>query len=239
MPAVSRLALLILSLAALPAAAMQFVAEPPFIHLSGHVEKLDWPAWQEAMKLYAGKVDTVVFHDSSGGNANTGERIGYSIRDNGLRTVVAGRCISSCANMFLGGKVRQFASSDKRRDIVLGYHGRYNHTTNALVTKNTHAGYFSTLTDGKMDDGVIDRFTHIEKKSGALLLAHPKYGGSQHPATLFCTGDEVRALREEQCERPKGVDALAIGVVTTWDLANVSVTPKPKKQATGTSKSWQ
>src|SRR5258706_4105890 len=81
---------LLLVLAAQPALAMQFIAAPPFIHLSGHVEPTDWPVWQDAMERYAGKVDTIVFHDSTGGHSNTRPRIGHSIPEKGLRTVVAG-----------------------------------------------------------------------------------------------------------------------------------------------------
>jgi len=200
-----------------PASAMQVTADPPFIHVSGHVDKTDWPAWQEAMKRNAGKVDTVVFHNSPGGDSVTGRRIGHWIREQKLRTVVAGRCISSCANMFLGGTVRQFAARDDRHEIVLGYHGSYDKVTKAVNTKKS-GSYFKELTDGKMDDELIERFIRIEKKNGALLFSHPSY---REPLALFCTGDEPRRKRAELCERPKDVDALAVGVVTTWDLATL------------------
>ena len=212
----SRAFLVVLVLAG-PASAMQLVAEPPFIHLSGKVDKTDWAAWEEALQRNAGKVDTVVFHDSPGGDSTTGRRIGHSIREKGLRTVVAGHCASACANMFLGGSVRQFASRDDKHEIVLGYHGSYNKKTKAVNMKK-NGSYFSELTDGKMDDELIERFIRIEKKSGALWLSHPSY---RQPLALFCTGEEPRRKRADVCERPKDVDALAVGVVTTWDLASV------------------
>jgi hypothetical protein len=224
---VSRALLLVLILAAVPASAMQFIAEPPYIHLSGHIDKPDWAVWQEAMERYAGKVDTIVLHDSPGGESKTSRRIGNSIREKGLRTVVAGRCISGCATIFLGGKVRQFAARAGEEEIVLAYHGSYNRKTNA-VNMNNDGTYFSRLSDGKMADDLIERFTHIRKKSGALVLMHPSYRASEDdPVALFCTGDEPRRKRAELCERPKGVDALAIGVVTTWDLATVPAIHSP------------
>jgi hypothetical protein len=232
----SRALLLALILAAAPASAMQFIAEPPFLHLSGHVDKGDWDVWKEAMDRYAGKVDTIVFHDSSGGHSNTGRRIGHAIREKGLRTVVDGRCMSACANMFLGGKVRQFAERTGNEDIVLGYHGSYNRETKA-VNMTKPGTYFSELSDGKMDDELIERFIRIRKKSGALLLSHPRYRKSEaEPLALFCTGDEPRPRRAELCERPKGVDAFAVGVVTTWDLASVPAIEKTKPS--GTTKNW-
>jgi len=232
----SRALLLVLILATVPASAMQFVAEPPYIHLSGHIDKPDWAVWQEAMERYAGKVDTIVLHDSPGGHSNTSRRIGHSIREKGLRTVVAGRCISGCASIFLGGKVRQFAKQADHEDIVLGYHGSYNRQTNA-VNMNKPGTYFSELSDGKMDGDLIERFIRIQKRSGALLLMHPKQRASDDdPVALFCTGEEPRAKRAELCERPSGVNALDIGVVTTWDLAPVPAIPKSK--VTGTTKNW-
>jgi len=213
----SRVLLVVLVLAA-PASAMEVVADPPFIHLSGHVDKADWAAWQEALERNAGKVETVVFHNSPGGDSTTGRKIGHSIREHKLHTVVAGRCISACANMFLGGTVRQFASRDDRHEIVLGYHGSYNKKTKA-VNKTKSGSYFSELTDGKMDDELIERFIRIENKNGALLLSHPSY---REPLALFCAGDEPRRKRAQLCEHPKDIDALAVGVVTTWDLATVS-----------------
>ena len=229
--------MLLAALAAQPAWAMQFIAEPPYLHLSGHVDPTDWPAWQEAMTRYAGKIDTIVFHDSPGGHSNTGRDIGHSIRKGGLRTVVDGRCISACANMFLGGKVRQFAKRSAEEDIVLGYHGSYNRETKAVNRKKS-GKYFSELSDGKMDDELIERFIRIEKKSGALLFSHPSYRASPtDPIVLFCTGDEPRKKRAELCERPKDIDALAVGVVTTWDLATVPSIPKTK--VTGTTKNWE
>ncbi|HEX3060666.1 MAG TPA: hypothetical protein VHP62_14975, partial [Usitatibacter sp.] len=58
----------------------------------------------------------------------------------------------------------------------------------------------------------------IENKNGALLLSHPSY---REPLALFCAGEEPRRKRAQLCEHPKDIDALAVGVVTTWDLARV------------------
>jgi hypothetical protein len=140
----------------------------PFIHLSGKVDKTDWAAWQEALQRNAGKVDTVVFHNSPGGDSATGRRIGHSIRENKLRTVVDGP---------LRLRVRQYVPrrngaavrlARRQQEIVLGYHGSYNKRDEGREQEEERS-YFSELTDGKMDDELIERFIRIEKKSGGAL----------------------------------------------------------------------
>lgn len=43
---------------------MSFYSSPPYLYLGGGVVRSDWDAWQEAMKKFDGKIDTIVFHDS-------------------------------------------------------------------------------------------------------------------------------------------------------------------------------
>jgi hypothetical protein len=64
--------------------------------------------------------------------------------------VVHGRCSSACANMFLGGKERQFALTDGKITAVLGYHGSYSKRTRE-VNRDKSGDYFLDMTDGKMD----------------------------------------------------------------------------------------
>src|SRR4051812_1853169 len=64
-----------------PLAAMQLVVDPPFLHLSGHVDSGDWAQWEQTMERYGARIDTVVFHNSPGGDSITGRRIGHAIRE--------------------------------------------------------------------------------------------------------------------------------------------------------------
>ena len=93
------------------------------------------------MKHYGGRVDTIVFHRSPGGHSNTGRKIGQSIRQRGLKTIVAGLCVSACANMFLGGTERQFTErlGEVSPSPVLGFHGSYNRKTNEVNRTRTGA----------------------------------------------------------------------------------------------------
>jgi len=223
-----RLATVLAALAATPAAAMTFDAAPPLLYLGGAVVGSDWAAWQEAMGRYGAKIDTVVFHDSGGGDSAAGRRIGYDLRKRKLNTVVSGRCSSACANMFLGGVERQFAAAGNAA-TVLGYHGSYNKVTKALNTRRT-ADYFLDMTGGKMSEEFVERFIRLENRAGLLRFYHPDHlPQAGQPLALLCKGDEDRNRRLEQCEKLDGVDALAKGVVTTWQVRDVGKPPPPEK----------
>jgi hypothetical protein len=234
----ARHALAALALAAcFPADAMTFRAEPPFLYLGGNVTATDWAAWEEAFIRFDGRIDTIVLHQSPGGDSATGRRIGQSIRDRGLKTVVAGRCVSACANMFLGGTSRQFAASTVKVPPTLGYHGSYNRKTKEVNRKKT-GDYFVTMTGGRMSEEIIERFIRIENKNGMLYFVHPEQRRTAGaPLALLCRGDEDRARREDECERVGGVDALSTGVVTSWELRGIPVPSAPSKLKT-TVKSW-
>ena len=201
----------------------------------------DWDAWKEAKIRFevnhGGKIDTIVFHDSGGGDSLAGRKIGEDIRVRKLKTVVLGRCSSACANMFLGGVVRQYAAAQTGVHTVLGYHGSYNKKTRA-VNKTKSGDYFTEMTNGKMSEDFVERFIRLEKKSGLLRLTHPKQlAKSNEPLALLCNGDEDKNKREEQCEKLEGVDELAKGVVTTWDTQEIPTPPKPSREK-ATFKDW-
>ena len=226
-----------LALGAAPAAALHFVADPPYLHLSGKVVAQDWAIWQDAMQRYSGKIDTIVFHRSPGGHSNTGRNIGKSIRELGLKTVVAGRCVSACANMFLGGKERSFTERLGENPPTLGYHGSYNRETKQ-VSKTRSGDYFVQMTDGKMSEELVERFIRIENYKGALFFVHPDMRKRKTmPLAYLCNGDEDTKNFDGACAAADGVDALSTGVVTSWKLAPTPQTPKVSSKA-NTSKNW-
>jgi hypothetical protein len=214
------------------ARAMSFVAAPPYLYLGGPVVREDWDTWEEAMIRFGGKIEYVVLHQSGGGDSFAARRIGHDIRKRGLRTVVLGRCSSACANMFLAGVSRQFGSSTLSAQTVLGYHGSYNKTTGELNTRRT-GDYFAQMTNGKMDEAFIERFIKLENKRGLLRFVHKDQRTSdKQPLAMLCNGDEDRRKRDEQCEKLDDVDALAKGVVTTWNLHTVGAPKPPTKEKT-------
>lgn len=209
---------------ALGAQAMTFDAAPPILFVGGSVVPTDWAAWQDAMAVFGEQIDTIVFHDSGGGDSAAGRRIGDDIRRRKLKTVISGRCSSACANMFLGGVERQFAASGKTIN-VLGYHGSYNKVTKAL-NRSKSGDYFMEMTGGKMSEEFVERFIRLENKAGLLRFYHPQQlARPGSPLALLCKGDEERAKRDEQCDRLADVDALTQGVVTTWDVREIPPPP--------------
>ena len=227
----------VLLAAALPVPALQFDAQPPVLHLLGKVQPDDWKVWEEAMRRFEGRLDTVVFHNSPGGHSITGRKIGEDIRKRGLATVVAGRCRSACANMFLGGKERHFSDRLSDHSTVLGYHGSYNRVTKE-VNRTKSGDYFIKMTDGKMSEELVERFIRIENKNGFLYMIHPKQRSATGSQLAFlCSGDENTRRFESECAPVEGVDALATGVVTSWEVVRTPKAPVVKT-APITSKNW-
>lgn len=221
-----------------PSFAMSFVASPPHLYLGGPVVREDWDTWEEAMIRYGEKIEYVVFHQSSGGDSLAGRRIGNDIRARGLKTVVLGRCSSACANMFLAGVTRQFGAPVLSTQTVLGYHGSYNKTSGKLNTRRT-GDYFALMTDGKMDEAFIERFIRLESRQGLMRFVHKdQRAGLAQPLAILCKGDEDRRKRDEQCEKLDDVDALAKGVVTTWDTREVPAPAAPTREKVSEA-SWR
>lgn len=220
--------------------AMTFYASPPTLYLGGAVVESDWVAWQGAMRKFDRTRDkstraplTIVLHASDGGDSNTARMIGRDIRKRKLTTVVYGRCSSACASMFLGGTIRQFATTSS----TLAFHGTYNKTTKALIKKSS-SNYFVEMTDGKMNDEFFTKFMRLENKKGLLRLIHPAQSLKQKtPLALLCKGNELAAKRVEQCEHLAGIDALNQGVVTTWEQREIIAPPVPSNDKI-TVKSW-
>ena len=207
--------------------AMSFYAAPPLLYLGGGVVAEDWNTWEEAMIRFDGQISTIVLHDSGGGDSMAGRKIGVDIRQRGFDTVVSGRCSSACANMFLAGVERQYAVPDKSKRHVLGYHGSYNKTTKVLNPNRT-ADYFVEMTDGKMREDFVDRFIKLENKSGLMRFFHrDQRVNFDDPLAQLCKGDEDRTKRDEQCERLADIDALNVGVVTSWRVVGVPAPPLP------------
>jgi hypothetical protein len=233
-----RLGLMALLWAAATAEAMTFTAQPPILYMGGSVVAEDWKLWEEAMARYDGKIDTIVLHDSGGGDAGAGRRIGHDIRKRGFTTVVSGRCSSACANMFLAGTARQFSNAIADRENVLGYHGSYNKVTKALNTKRS-PDYFVQMTGGKMSEEFVERFIKLENNKGLMRFFHRDQRASPGaPLAQLCTGSENRRNRDEECERLPDADALSKGVITTWDVRDIGAPPTPSRDKVSVA-SWR
>ena len=112
--------ILLLALAAFPAAAMDMRVEGATVVLSGQVVKADCASLGDI--LQKNDIKRVVLTNSGGGNAYSGYCIGSLIRERGLSTAIRGRCASSCSRMWLGGVERTLEGPTSR----VGLHGNYN-----------------------------------------------------------------------------------------------------------------
>jgi hypothetical protein len=213
--------------AAMPCLAMHMVVAPPMLYMSGPVVYEDWTAWQEIMDKHGSKIDTVVLYDSPGGESMPSRFISPHIRARKLKTVVAGPCASACANMFVAGVERQFASGANKS--VLVFHGSYRENDRSVV-KRSHGDYFLRMTDWKMSEALVLRFINLPDPSGGLMFFHPQLKPDKLMALVaLCDGKAVRAKRLDQCETIPETDALAQGVVTTWETRNAGTLPEAGK----------
>lgn len=209
--------------------AMSFVADPPFLFLSGRVVPDDLRTWRRTLERHEGAIKVVVLAHSPGGTSFVGREIGADIRARQLTTVVAGRCTSACASMFLGGERRHFSSRMNEAPTVLGFHGTYAGNDGTL-RRDANQDYFLEMTGGRFAPELVARFTALEKRSGMLYLLHPSQRKQESdPLALVCQGDEDHTQRDSECERLKDVDALAQGVVTSWDAVVVPSPPRPRR----------
>lgn len=109
--------------AAAPAAAMRFDIVGDTLVLSGPVVDTDLAQFRDAMQH--GGLRQVLLHQSPGGDAWTGQRLGREIRQAKLNTLISGRCASACGYMFLGGVERRLSDGMPVRENRLMLHGAW------------------------------------------------------------------------------------------------------------------
>lgn len=210
------LAVLLVVLAA-PAAALTLEAEGRFLVASGEVGN-DLAAFSQA--LADRRIDTVVFVNSPGGDLWTGIRIGRLIADRGLSTVAAGRCLSACAIMFVGGRERRFADAFRATPAYLGIHGAHNRDTRQVdpqLQPQIYA-FFRQQTGDRFDSAVMNRALYDMDDARAMLVV-------PDPSRADATVVHCRSgsLPRERCTPIPGVDAVSLGLVTAREPVAVTL----------------
>lgn len=200
-----------------PAAALTLESEGRTLVVSGEVGN-DLPAFVQA--LDETKADTVVFVNSPGGDLWTGIRIGRLLADRGLTTVAAGRCLSACAIMFLGGRERRFADSFRATPAYLGLHGAHNRDTRQVdpqLQPQVYA-FIRQQTGARFDADVMNRALYDMDDARAMLIVPDP---SRADATVVhCRSG---ALPRERCTPIPGADALSLGLVTAREPLAVTL----------------
>lgn len=209
---------LVLGLAAGGAAAMTLERRGPLLFAGGEVGN-DLVRFEQA--LSSGAVETVVFGNSPGGDLWTAIRIGRLIADRGLRTVAAGRCLSACAIMFVGGRERRFAAGLGRGEAWLGLHGAHNRETRQVDPQLQPQiwAFFRQQLGDRFDAALMNRALYEMDDAQAMLIVPlpPGAAAVQHcPSARRTPGS---------CRTVPGVDALALGLLT--DGRPFAIEPPP------------
>ena len=123
-------------------------------------------------------VDTVVFVNSPGGDLWTGLRVGRLIAKRGLRTVIAGNCLSACSIMFMGGRERRFADAFPPNLTFIGLHGAHQTDTGRLdpeLQPQIYAFYRERM-GSSFNAAVVNKALYEMGDSGAMLEVHGSFG---------------------------------------------------------------
>lgn len=134
LPTIAVTIILILLLVSAPAKSATFTNNGSVIYLEGDVEVGDSDKLKEMVQETG---LTTLFLNSGGGNAIEGFRLGYTIDELSLQTIVASdaSCLSSCAIAFLGG-------SSKVQGGLLGFHVAYAPDDTGTYSEGMKSGQF-------------------------------------------------------------------------------------------------
>ena len=202
--------------------AMEFEVRGTAVVLSGPVTGIEVRVLKGILSDHP-EIATVVLKNSTGGDARTGYVMGEFIREHKLNTALSGYCISSCSRMFLGGVQRQYSDDQPLEKTFVGLHGNYADDGNLLSGR---MGYLKDwvikYSDNKANPELVEQWVHIPNRHGYAAFYHRDakvLPGTQK--VMLCQGTEERGKRQELCSKPEMGDALANGIVTTWDVLRV------------------
>lgn len=194
----------------------------PYLIMSGRVEGNELGQLQDWLEKNP-DVDTIVLKNSPGGDAGVGYRIGEYLREKGLNTLLAGYCLSSCSRMFLGGKQRGFSNELPLERTFVGFHGNY--AINGSLLQNRISilqAWIIKHSDGKANPALVEQWVNLRNRRGFAYFYHqqtnPNIGNQR---VLLCQGSEEASRRRELCAKPELGDAIANGIVTSWDVVTI------------------
>lgn len=198
--------------------AMKIEVHKNIVFASGAVGD-DVVAFQEAFAKPG--VDTVVFVNSPGGDLWTGLRVGRMIADQGLKTVAAGACISSCSIMFMGGKERTFSDAFSAPLTYIAIHGAHNKYTK-MVDSNIQPRIFAFLKQNmadKFNAEIMNTALFDMDDAGALLRV---FDDARFPKQLSYHCKSSQTPRKD-CTNYKDATALNLGIVTSNTLTKLDL----------------
>lgn len=201
-----------------PAHAMSLSVQGNTLFASGPVED-DYRKFTEALEQ--GGVEQVVFVNSPGGDLWTGMRVGHLLAQKGLKSVIAGSCVSACSIMFMGGRERTFSDAFRPALTYIGIHGPHNKSTRLLNPQQAGQIYafFKTQMAEHFNAAIINQALFDMDDAGALLKVFDAYREPKLPS-YHCKSEQ---MPRQDCTVFKGEDALSLGVVTQAELTHVDL----------------
>jgi hypothetical protein len=215
--AIAAAALTLASAAAPSAWAMRFDIVETTLILSGPVVDGDLARMRDA--LMDKSLRQVLLHQSPGGDAWTGLRLGHEIRQAGLKTLLSGQCASACGLMFLGGVERRLTDGMAVRENRLLLHGAWDpNTGKTLSTKAPElAHHIRHMTDGKYPEALMQLTVNPARAQDFMEFAlTPRMLRMPQPRGVFqCL---VSDDKPRQCQELDGYSAINTGVVTHAEI---------------------
>jgi rhodanese-related sulfurtransferase len=166
-------------------------------------------------------VDTVVFVNSPGGDLWTGLRVGRLIADKGLKTVIAGNCVSACSIMFMGGKQRQFSDAFRPNQTYIGIHGAHDKDTKRIdATRQPQIfAFYKQYMGDKFNASVMNQALYEMEDAGSLLIVFDSMRNAR-TAPYHCKSSQTP---RDKCSKFEGLDAVSLGIVTSGELVKVNL----------------
>lgn len=185
------LSLVALGLYAAPAQSMSFQVQGDEVVMSGSVTGSECAELRTL--LAQGDIKTVILGNSNGGNADAGYCVGTLIRQQGLSTIIRGRCVSSCSRMWLGGVSRTLDGPYAK----VGLHGNYDR--NGFLLPGAPARLRAWIPSyAPVDRQLMEQWINLDRNT----------------AMMYFYNDKAELCFRESCSPLPGRNALNAGLAT-------------------------
>ena len=173
------------------------------------------------------QIKRIVYVNSPGGDLWTGFAVGRLTAENKLATVVAGRCLSACALMFLGGTERNFSDAFPPEETYLGIHGPHNKLTQELSNEFSDGiyAYMKMRIGARFNANIMNKALFDMADAGALLYIFDGVRNTQLN-TMHCRS---RTVLPKDCTQLTNANAINLGLVTSGELIHLELPAFPEK----------
>ena len=168
-------------------------------------------------------VTEVVLVNSPGGQLRAALAMARQIEQRGLRTLVAGRCMSACSILFLAGAQRQFATGVAPVMTMVGIHGAHRRSTKEVdpALQPRLLAYYRQRLGAKFDEALIRQALYeLADSDGFLRMREVQRNLERERTAYFCPAGTTP---RKDCQTHQGKDALSLGVITSPETVSLSL----------------